>query len=590
VVIEEQPMVEPVRLVVWDLDDTFWQGTLTEGGMSYRQDCHDIVVELARRGILSSICSKNDEASVRPILEQHQIWDYFVFPSINWDPKGPRIAALIETVQLRPATVMFIDDNPMNLNEAVYYVPELQIADETVIPGLLDNPLLKGKNDSGLTRLTQYKLLERRKQDETAVIRGQGDRTQFLRDSNIRVRFEYDLETHIDRVVELVNRTNQLNFTKQRLPENAEEARIAARQMFSTHDVQAGLIRVSDNYGDYGYCGFYAMRTHGTSRHMFQYAFSCRILGLRVEHWLYSRLGRPRLKIIGDVSSNLFETEPEVDWITVDPSGAEQADAGSRDFQVENLVIRGGCDLTPVAHYCVFSVRNLASEFNTVRNGIIVRIDHSAVLRLAADEIAPEAMASLERIGYAPADFRSGLFTETPDTFVVLSFAVDAFLVTYRHKHLGFRIPFWNPDGPSGGNADITSAGQDIMDRLAANPAAYAAALEMKENYIYEGFIKEARFKSNLTFALDRLGPRTRVIILRPNDHFTSQGTIKQAPRQVALNRWLADIGNDYPAVRFLYVRDFIQNEDEVLGNVDHLDRNVYHRLYQGLMTLTKSW
>jgi hypothetical protein len=478
----------------------------------------------------------------------------------------------------------------MNLNEAVYYVPELQIADETVIPGLLDNPLLKGKNDSGLTRLTQYKLLERRKQDETAVIRGQGDRTQFLRDSNIRVRFEYDLETHIDRVVELVNRTNQLNFTKQRLPENAEEARIAARQMFSTHDVQAGLIRVSDNYGDYGYCGFYAMRTHGTSRHMFQYAFSCRILGLRVEHWLYSRLGRPRLKIIGDVSSNLFETEPEVDWITVDPSGAEQADAGSRDFQVENLVIRGGCDLTPVAHYCVFSVRNLASEFNTVRNGIIVRIDHSAVLRLAADEIAPEAMASLERIGYAPADFRSGLFTETPDTFVVLSFAVDAFLVTYRHKHLGFRIPFWNPDGPSGGNADITSAGPDVMDRLAANPAAYAAALEMKENYIYEGFIKEARFKSNLTFALDRLGPRTRVIILRPNDHFTSQGTIKQAPRQVALNRWLADIGNDYPAVRFLYVRDFIQNEDEVLGNVDHLDRNVYHRLYQGLMTLTKSW
>jgi hypothetical protein len=109
-------MVEPVRLVVWDLDETFWRGTLTEGGISYRQDCHDIVVELARRGILSAICSK-----------------------------------------------------------AVHYVPELQIADETAIPGLLDNPLLQGKDDAGFTRLAQYKLLERRKRDETAVVDGQGE-------------------------------------------------------------------------------------------------------------------------------------------------------------------------------------------------------------------------------------------------------------------------------------------------------------------------------------------------------------------------------------------------------------------------------
>ena len=43
--------MESVRLVIWDLDDTFWQGTLTEGGVAYSQQCHDIVVSLARRGI-----------------------------------------------------------------------------------------------------------------------------------------------------------------------------------------------------------------------------------------------------------------------------------------------------------------------------------------------------------------------------------------------------------------------------------------------------------------------------------------------------------------------------------------------------------
>jgi hypothetical protein len=279
-----------------------------------------------------------------------------------------------------------------------------------------------------------------------------------------------------------------------------------------------------------------------------------------------------------------------VDWITVESSGGEQADATSKDFQVENLVIRGGCDLTPVAHYCAFSVRNLSSEFNTIRNGIVVRPDHSAVLRLAAAEITPEAMASLNRIGYMPADFKSGLFTAPAQKFVVLSFAVDTFLVTYRHKRLGFRIPFWNPDTPSGGNADITVAARDVMDRLAANPAAHAAALEMQENYVYEGFISETNFKSNLAFVLDRLAPGMRVMILRPNDHFIADGKFKESQRHVALNRWLAEIGNVYSNVRFLYVRDFIESEKEVLEHVDHLDRNVYYRLYQGLMALAKSW
>ena len=47
-------MPEAVRLVVWDLDDTFWKGTVSEGSMSYNIDHHDIVVKLAERGIMST--------------------------------------------------------------------------------------------------------------------------------------------------------------------------------------------------------------------------------------------------------------------------------------------------------------------------------------------------------------------------------------------------------------------------------------------------------------------------------------------------------------------------------------------------------
>ena len=59
---------EDIRLIIWDLDETFWNGTLTEGGIQYRQDCHDLVCTLNARGVMNAICSKNDPAKIETIL------------------------------------------------------------------------------------------------------------------------------------------------------------------------------------------------------------------------------------------------------------------------------------------------------------------------------------------------------------------------------------------------------------------------------------------------------------------------------------------------------------------------------------------
>jgi FkbH-like protein len=155
-------------------------------------------------------------------LRERGIAEYFVFPSISWEPKGERIARLIEAVQLRPASVMFIDNDPANRAEARTHVPEIQLAPETFIPDMLAYPRFLGRDDPDLTRLRQYQLLETR-QAKAAVKHGTND--DFLRQSNIRICIEYDVLAHADRVIELVNRTNQLNYTKSRFPEDAEQAR-----------------------------------------------------------------------------------------------------------------------------------------------------------------------------------------------------------------------------------------------------------------------------------------------------------------------------------------------------------------------------
>jgi FkbH-like protein len=313
------PLPEPVRLVVWDLDETFWRGTLSEGGIEYRQDLHDAVIALAKRGIVSSICSKNDEAAVRTELERQGLWEYFVFPSISWDAKGPRLAALVEEVQLRAPTVLFIDDNPHNLAEARHYVGGIQVAGPEILDGLLEIPLLRGKDDAALTRLDQYRLLQRR-QTEAA---GASDATDFLRASNITVEIDFDLMPHLDRAIELINRTNQLNFCKGRLPENPDDARAALTAMLDDVNQYGGILRVHDNYGDYGYCGLFVLRhARGEPKTLLQFCFSCRILNMGVENWLYHRLGRPDLDVVGEVLSDVVGDTSVVDWINVSGPGA----------------------------------------------------------------------------------------------------------------------------------------------------------------------------------------------------------------------------------------------------------------------------
>ena len=70
--------MEKIKLVIWDLDETFWKGTLSEGEIKIVQKNVEIVKELARRSISSSISSKNDFEPAKAELERVGVWDYFV--------------------------------------------------------------------------------------------------------------------------------------------------------------------------------------------------------------------------------------------------------------------------------------------------------------------------------------------------------------------------------------------------------------------------------------------------------------------------------------------------------------------------------
>lgn len=78
-----------IKLIIWDLDETFWKGTLSDNNVTPEpvQMNIDLVEKITNRGIVNSVCSKNDKEAAEKKLEDLGVKDLFVFNSINWEAK-----------------------------------------------------------------------------------------------------------------------------------------------------------------------------------------------------------------------------------------------------------------------------------------------------------------------------------------------------------------------------------------------------------------------------------------------------------------------------------------------------------------------
>jgi FkbH-like protein len=353
-----------IKLVIWDLDDTFWEGTLSEGPVQLIDRNIEIVKTLADRGIMSSIVSKNDMAPVKEVLVKAGIWDYFIFPHVSWNPKGGSLLNIVEQSALRPDNILFLDDNSINREEARFCLPQMMIADPVdALPVLLDIDQTKGKDDRSHSRLKQYKQLEKKVSDQATTTLSNAE---FLKQCDIRLRFDYHVENHLDRVIELINRTNQLNYTKNRL-EN--ESQIAAfKAQLDRHDMFAAVIYASDRYGDHGLIGFYLQQKNERENRLLHYVWSCRMMNAGLEQYVYEKLGEPKIDVVQPVS-NPIKSFPSVDWI--------QETQGKQDDPVDvskdpRVLLIGSCDLTAVASYCS---RNRSEFVNGIKNDVMTRYD-----------------------------------------------------------------------------------------------------------------------------------------------------------------------------------------------------------------------
>ena len=266
-----------IKCVVWDLDNTLWDGVLLEDGahnVKLKSEIAQIIRTLDGRGILHSIVSKNNHDDAMQVLKQFEIAEYFLCPQISWQPKSEGIAAIARQLNIGRESLLFIDDSPFELEEVRTVYPEVRGLDALKYRDLREMAECQGPvTAESQERRKMYQVEAKRE----VMAQGFGtDYLAFLRYCQIRLMIQPMTEENLERVHELTQRTNQMNFSGNRYNRDTLK-RILATPHFETY-----VLSCEDRFGSYGIAGFGIVDSR--EPRMTDLMFSCRIQSKRIEH------------------------------------------------------------------------------------------------------------------------------------------------------------------------------------------------------------------------------------------------------------------------------------------------------------------
>ncbi|MBL4671484.1 MAG: HAD-IIIC family phosphatase [Arenicella sp.] len=202
-----------VKCIVWDLDNTLWDGVLAEGDdVTLKSGIVDVIKGLDERGIVQSIASKNNHDDVINTLRHFELDEYFLYPQINWNPKSSSIKIIQEKLNIGIDTFVFLDDQPFERDEVAAIHPDVECLDDRAYLTLLEKGRIAHIKTSDDAKMRRIRYLEdmSRQGDEADF---EGTPETFLAQLGMVFKISEATEACLLRAEELTVRTNQLNST-----------------------------------------------------------------------------------------------------------------------------------------------------------------------------------------------------------------------------------------------------------------------------------------------------------------------------------------------------------------------------------------
>lgn len=277
-----------IKCVVWDLDNTLWDGVLIEDGLSalrLRSEAVQVITELDRKGILQSVASKNDPEPAIEAIRHFGLAEFFLHPQVSWRPKSEAIGAIARALNLGTDTFALVDDQEFERAEVLAQHPQVLPIDPRHLVDAVAGKRFQVPVTAEAAVRRKYYLEEQQRSEALSTTSGSYE--EFLRSCELEMRVYPLVEQDLGRAHELVQRTNQLNIATSRYTLHQLSQMLDPASGFRVH-----TIRARDRFGDYGLIGLCVLQEADAL--VRDLMFSCRIQEKLVDEYFVAWLDASR--------------------------------------------------------------------------------------------------------------------------------------------------------------------------------------------------------------------------------------------------------------------------------------------------------
>lgn len=291
------------KCLVLDLDNTLWGGVIGDDGLSGIQigelgtghafsDFQKWLKELKNRGILLTVCSKNNEDTAKEPFEKHpemvlRLEDFSMFVA-NWEDKARNIRTIQQALNIGMDSMVFLDDNPFERELVRTMIPEITVPELPEDPALylqylrgldLFETASYSREDAGRTE--QYREKAQRAAFE-AAFQSYDDYLEALQMRASAAAFD---PFHYPRIAQLTQRSNQFNLRTVRYTE-------AEIETLAQDDSRIGLyFTLKDKFGDHGLISVVVLEKQPEDTlFISEWLMSCRVLKRGMEEFIVDKI------------------------------------------------------------------------------------------------------------------------------------------------------------------------------------------------------------------------------------------------------------------------------------------------------------
>ncbi|MEV0030179.1 amino acid adenylation domain-containing protein [Nocardia sp. NPDC050793] len=273
-----------VKCLVWDLDDTLWDGVVLEDdARAPRPEARRTLRLLDERGIVHAIASRGEPAPALAHLSAHGVEEMFCATQIGWDAKSEAVRRISESLNIGLDAIAFVDNDPVERAEVASALPQVRCYAAEDVAGLPDlaefSPAVVTRD--ARERRQRYRAEVRRRTSEESFA---GSNAEFLLGLGLVMTVRRACEADLERAHELTVRTHQLNTTGRTF--DIEQLRELSAS--ATHEVLIATLR--DRFGEYGAIGLVVTEFRGTDSVLLLMLMSCRVMSRGVGGALLAHL------------------------------------------------------------------------------------------------------------------------------------------------------------------------------------------------------------------------------------------------------------------------------------------------------------